>query len=387
MNKFRILFCLLSTLQFISCQQGQKDAGPTKTEKVNCTIIKSAFGETPDGPVDIWQLKNNSNMEVHITNYGGIIQSIIVPDHNNKPVDVALGFETIDGYLAEHPYFGAIIGRYGNRIGKGVFTIDGTSYNLANNNGPNHLHGGVKGFDKVVWTGAGSINEEGQAQLVLQYYSKDGEEGYPGNLDAKVVYTLTQDNELKIEYLASTDQPTHVNLTNHSYFNLDGSSKVLDHVLRIAASRYTPVDNTLIPTRVLEEVANTPFDFINYKKIGAEIDSEDEQIDFGLGYDHNFVFDQPSMIEAVASVRSLQSGIEMRLFTEEPGVQFYTGNFLDGSITGKGGRVYGHRSALCLETQHFPDSPNQADFPSTLLLPGQEYSTTTIYSFHVIPDK
>ena len=325
-------------------------------------------------------------MQVAITNYGGIIQSLLVPNNTGGLIDVVLGFDNIEGYLREHPYFGAIVGRYGNRIANGKFTIDGETYDLATNNGPNHLHGGDKGFDKVIWAAEESMSSEGDPRLVLSYISKDGEEGYPGNLSITVVYTLTQDNALEVDYQASTDKVTHVNLTNHSYFNLGGINEtdVLNHEMGLKASKYTPVDKTLIPTGELAAVTNTPFDFSSFTKIGKGVDADHEQIKYGGGYDHNFVLDNPSLSTPFATVRLNKSGVIMKVFTTEPGVQFYTGNFLDGTIIGKGGAIYGKRSAFCLETQHYPDSPNQEGFPSTLLKPGDTYKTSTAYKFQVM---
>lgn len=348
-------------------------------------ITKQDFGSTPDGRTFLYTLKNEQGVEVAITNFGGIIQSLKVPDKNGQLVDVVLGFDNIEGYLTEHPFFGAIIGRYGNRIAKGIFKIGDQTYNLATNNEPNHLHGGVKGFDKVIWSVEELKSSSEEPGLILSYLSKDGDQGYPGNLNVQVTYRLTKDNSIEISYHATTDQATYVNLTNHSYFNLNGAGvgDILDHELMLHASKFTPVDPTLIPTGVLADVTGTPFDFSNYKKIGQEIDAEDEQIGFGGGYDHNFVLDAPSLSKSFASVRSINTGIVMSVFTEEPGVQLYSGNFLDGTNVGKGGAVYHKRYGFCLETQHYPDSPNQSSFPTTLLEPGHEYKTKTIYQFEV----
>ncbi len=385
MNTSYKYFFLLAVIMF-GCGEKKKNMDEQKV-KLKGTVVKSDFGSAPDGKVDLYTISNENGMTVAITNYGGIVQSIKVPNKTETPLDVALGFDDLSGYLGEHPYFGGIIGRYGNRIAKGKFTIDGTTYDLATNNGPNHLHGGTKGFDKVIWAAEEAMSSEGFPQLKLAYVSKDGEEGYPGELSIEVVYTLTEENALQIDYTANTDKVTHVNLTNHSYFNLNGadSSDVLNHEMKLRASKYTPVNELLIPTGELADVANTPFDFSNFSKIGRGIERDDEQIKFGGGYDHNYVLDEPSMSSPFATVRSHVSGVIMKVYTSEPGVQFYSGNFLDGSNIGKGGVVYGKRSALCLETQHFPDSPNQEAFPSTLLKPGETYKTSTAYKFEVMP--
>lgn len=347
-------------------------------------VTKQAFGKTADGrEINLYTLTNKNGMTVAITNYGGIVQSIKTPDRNGKLDDIVLGFETADGYLKEHPYFGALIGRYGNRIAKATFTLNGQVYKLAANDGPNHLHGGIRGFDKQLWSARESAEPASQ-RLELTYVSKDGEEGYPGTLSTTVVYTLTDENELRIDYTATTDKDTVLNLTNHSYFNLagQGSSDILGHQIMIAADRFTPVDATLIPTGELKPVEGTPFDFRKATAIGARINAQDEQITRGRGYDHNFVLNRAgSDLALAARVTEPTSGRVMEVLTTQPGVQFYTGNFLDGSLRGKGGKVYGHRSGLCLETQHFPDSPNRPEFPSTVLRPGEKYTSTTIYRF------
>lgn len=350
------------------------------------TITKEAFGYT-DGeePVYLYTLKNAKGCEARITDYGGIIVSLTVPDRAGRPGDVVLGFSTLDEYLKGHPYFGAIIGRYGNRIAKGRFTLDGAAYALAANNDENHLHGGLKGFDKVVWQAEIIEGKDGQA-LALSYLSKDGEEGYPGNLSVKVVYTLTKDSELRIDYEATTDKPTVVNLTNHSYFNLagEGSGDILGHEMLLTADRFLPVDAGLIPTGDLRPVAGTPFNFTRPVAIGARIDHDDEQLRLGGGYDHCFVLNhQGDSVALAARVHEPTTGRVMEVYTDQPGVQLYTGNFLDGSNVGKGGLAYGHRSGFCLETQHFPDSPNKAHFPSTVLRPGQTYLSHTSYRFSI----
>lgn len=347
-------------------------------------IVREPFGETADGKaVDLYRLTNANGMEVAITTYGGIVVKLTAPDRQDNYADVVLGFDKLEGYLAGHPYFGAIVGRYGNRIAKGKFTLDGKQYTLATNNGENALHGGLVGFDKKVWRARGALTREG-VTLTLNCVSADGEEGYPGKLEVKVVYTLTNDDELKIDYTATTDKPTPINLTNHSYFNLagQGTGDILGHELTIDADRFTPVDAGLIPTGELRPVEKTPFDFRKGTAIGARIEADDEQLKFGGGYDHNFVLNKKGNdLTLAASVFEPKTGRVMEVYTTEPGVQFYCGNFLDGSNVGKGGKVYNFRNGMCLETQHFPNSPNQPDFPSTILRPGEEYRTTTVYKF------
>ncbi|MBB2144914.1 galactose-1-epimerase [Pedobacter sp. LMG 31464] len=341
----------------------------------------SNFTTTIDGKaLQLYTLKNKNGVSVSITNYGGRVVSILVPNKDNKMVDIALGYDSLKSYYKEgEPFFGALIGRYGNRIGKGKFTLEGKEYQLQINNGPNSLHGGKDGFFSKVW----DAKQDGQ-KLELNYLSKDGEAGYPGNLTVKVIYTLTDDNALKIDYTATTDKTTVVNLTNHTYFNLsgEGSPTILDHELMIAADIYTPVDSTLIPTGKLQPVKSTPFDFTTPKVIGKEIENVDEQLKFGKGYDHNFALVKNDGKTAVARVKSPVSGVIMEIYTTEPGLQFYSGNFMTGvDKDGKGGKSYPHRSAFCLETQHFPDAPNHANFASTVLKPGQTYTTSTTYKF------
>jgi aldose 1-epimerase len=348
------------------------------------TITKADFGKMPDGtPIEIYTLRNAKGMEATIMTYGGIVTSLKVPDKNGKFDDVVLGHDNLGGYLTNSPFFGALIGRYGNRIAKGKFTLDGVEYTLATNNAPNHLHGGVKGFDKVLWTVAEAEVDEDGPELELTYLSKDGEEGYPGNLKVKATYTLTEDNALKVKFKATTDKDTVVNLTHHSYFNLAGSGDVLGHVVQINASRFTPVDATLIPTGELSPVAETPFDFRAPTPIGLHInDTNNEQIKFAGGYDDNWVLNKKSdELSLAARVYEPGSRRTLEVWTTSPGLQFYTGNFLDGSITGKGGRVYQFRDAFCMEPQHFPDSPNHPDFPTTELKPGETYHNTIIYKF------
>jgi aldose 1-epimerase len=353
-------------------------AGAADSER---SVHPRPFGRTAAGEdVVLYTLRNGRGVQAEITNYGGIVVALRAPDRRGQVADVALGFDRLDQYLERHPYFGAIIGRYGNRIAGGRFSIDEVEYTLARNNGDNHLHGGVRGFDKAVWQADAAPAADGR--IVLRYRSRDGEEGYPGNLDTTVTYTLTEESELRIEYEATTDKPTVVNLTNHSYFNLAGHGvgDVLGHEVMIDADRFTPVDAGLIPTGELRPVEGTPFDFRTPTPIGARIDAPDEQLKFGRGYDHNFVLNGTAgQLRLVARVIEPASGRVLEVLTTEPGMQFYTGNFLDGSVRGKGGRPYPRRSGFCLETQHFPDSPNKPQFPSTLLRPGERYQTTTVY--------
>jgi len=345
-------------------------------------VLKSPFGTLPDGrTVDRYVLTNTNGLQASISTYGGIVTALTAPDLRGDFADIALGFDELDGYLAAHPYFGAIIGRYGNRIGQGAFTLDGQPYVLAKNNDENHLHGGLTGFDKALWQAQPRSSPTGP-QLRLSYVSVDGEEGYPGQLDVEVIYTLANTNELRIDYHATTDKPTHVNMTNHSYFNLAGHGRgdILGHEVLINADRFTPVDDGLIPTGEQRRVDETPMDFRESVAIGERIEDDDEQIRLGGGYDHNFVLNpSESDLTFAAKVFEPVSGRILGVFTSEPGVQLYTGNFLDGSLTGKGGAVYRKRCGLCLETQHFPDSPNKPAFPSTVLRPGDVYTTTTVY--------
>ena len=344
------------------------------------TITRAPFGHATDGtPVEVLTLKNASGIEVQAITYGGIITSLKTPDRRGTIGDIVLGFDTIDGYLKGHPYFGAIIGRYGNRIANGRFAIDGQAYTLATNNGPNHLHGGDRGFDKHVWQ---ATPLKGRNAITFSRTSPDREEGYPGALTVEVTYVLTENNELVVEYLAKTDKPTHVNLTQHSYFNLAGSGDILGHELTIDADRYTPVNAALIPTGELAPVDGTPFDFRKPTAIGARINDAHPQIANGKGYDHNWVLNGAAgQMRTVARVFEPKSGRTLAVSTSEPGMQFYAGNFLDGSITGKGGQAYALRSGFCLETQHYPDTPNQPNFPTTLLKPGEEYRTATVFAF------
>jgi aldose 1-epimerase len=346
--------------------------------------MKQSFGKTTDGrPIDRYTLKNAHGLEADVITWGAIVTRLVVPDRTGTPGDVVLGFDTLDGYLKEHPYFGAIVGRYGNRIAKGRFTLNGKTYTLATNNGPNSLHGGLKGFDKQVWTARPVTAADGQA-VELSYVSKDGEEGYPGTLTARVTYTLTNSNALRIEYDLASDKDTVANVTNHSYFNLagQGTGDILSHEAMINADRFTPVDETLIPTGELRPVAGTPFDFRTPMPIGSRITATDEQIKFGKGYDHNFVVNgEAGSLRHAVRVTEKTSGRVMEVYTTEPGVQFYTGNFLDGSLRGKGGKVYAFRNGFCLETQHFPNSPNTPSFPTTVIRAGEHYKSQTEYRF------
>jgi aldose 1-epimerase len=334
------------------------------------------FGKLPDGKeVNRYVLKNKNGLEIHVINYGAIITKILAPDRNGKLEDIVLGYDSLDGYLKETPYFGAIVGRYGNRIANGRFKIDGTEYTLVQNNNGQHLHGGTKGFDKVFWN-------IGQG-LKLSYLSKDMEEGYPGNLAVTVEYVLTEDNTLEINYSATTDKKTIVNLTQHTYFNLTGNGKrdILDHELTLNADRYVPVSNTLIPTGKLQPVKGTPFDFTTSTPVGKRINEQNEQLKIAGGYDHCWVLSSQDSVKNAGLLYEPSSGRTVEVLTTEPGIQFYSGNFLTGSITGKAGVNYKHRFGLCLETEHFPDSPNQQDFPSVLLSPGETYKTFTAYRF------
>jgi aldose 1-epimerase len=332
---------------------------------------------------EVFTLKNAQGAEVQITNYGARVISIKVPDRDGRLGDVVLGFDALASYQSPNPYFGGIVGRYANRIAKGRFSIGGISYRLATNDRSNHLHGGVKGFDNVVW----AARLDSPTQLDLTYESPDGDEGYPGTLITKTRYSLTEDNGLEIELRATTDKPTVVNLANHSYFNLtgDGTKRILDHEIQINADRFTPTDAESIPTGELAPVAGTPFDFRNLTPIGARIAEKDQQLVYGFGYDHNWVLNKtnPTELFLAAKVVDPLSGRQLEVLTTEPGLQFYSGNLLDGSVTGKGGVRYGKYAGICLETQHFPDSPNQPSFPSTEVTPSQEYYHRVVYRFSV----
>lgn len=381
---------VISWLGLLGTLVAAQDEGHIRARKA-ATMTEIAFGSLPDGrPVTLYELTNANGVVVRVMNYGGTVQAIEVPDRERVLADVVLGYDDLEGYLEQTSYFGTIIGRYGNRIGGARFELDGKSYPLAANNGPNHLHGGEKGFDKVLWS-AKPIENSDAVGVTLTYGSVDGEEGYPGALSVEVDYRLTDRDELVIDYRATTDKTTIVNLTNHSYFNLSGAADILDHELWIDADRFTPVDDTLIPTGSLREVADTPFDFRYPMAIGSRIEQENEQLGFGAGYDHNYVLRRPVIAERptadggeplpILAARAIdpKTGRILEVHTTEPGLQFYTGNWLAGP--GKAGQIYGRRSGFCLETQHFPDSPNKPDFPSTVLRPGEQYRSRTIYRF------
>jgi aldose 1-epimerase len=359
--------------------------GPMGATPKTGSTIKKPFGKTPDGQsVELYVLTNRGGMEAGITTFGGAIVSLKVPDRDGKYADVVLGYDTLDGYVQDKSSFGPIIGRYANRIGHAQFSLDGKTYTLAKNNGENSLHGGIKGFSKQVWTAKELSTKDGRS-LELSYLSKDGQEGFPGNLKVTVVYTLLDTNALRMDYSATTDKKTIVNLTNHSYFNLSGagSSDVLNTLLTIEADKFTPVDATMIPTGELRDVEGTPFDFRKATAIGARIRQDDEQLKLGNGYDHNFVVRGGGGTSAVLAARAVDPSSRrvLEVWTTEPGVQLYTGNFLDGTTPGKGGKPYAPRTAFCLETEHYPDSPNKPNFPSVVLNPGERYHTMTTYKF------
>jgi aldose 1-epimerase len=350
-------------------------------------VLETPFGSMPDGsPVKLFTMTNAAGMEVRVMTYGAILVSVKAHDRSGRLDEVTVGHDNLEGYLTKSRFFGAVVGRYANRIGGAQFSLDGSVYALAKNNGPNHLHGGVKGFDKFLWSATVESDARGPS-VAFTRTSPDGEEGYPGTLAVTIVYTLTEGNELVLDYHAVTDKPTHVNLTQHTYFNLagDGSGDVLGHRLTLDADRYTPVDAGQIPTGELAQVAGTPFDFRTETAIGARIDADHEQIRIGGGYDHNFVLTRkgPGLSRA-ARLLAPSSGRTLEVSTTEPGVQFYSGNKLDGSITGRGGHVYEARAGLCLETQHFPDSPNKPHFPSTVLRFGEQFHSTTVFAFGVV---
>jgi aldose 1-epimerase len=368
---------VLAMLVLASCAQPPAGKGTSNMKKM-------AYGKMPDGtPIDMYVLTNAKGMQASIITYGGAVASLTAPDRTGKYADVVLGPDNLEGWTKQTAYLGALIGRYGNRIGHGKFALAGKTYALPKNDADNTLHGGPAGFDKRVWTAASAESAEGQA-LQLTYTSVDGEAGFPGNLTAKVVYTLTENNELKIDYTATTDKETVVNLTNHSYFNLAGQGEgdILQHQVTINADRFTPVDSGLIPTGELRPVQGTPFDFTKSTAIGARIGQDEEQLKFGQGYDHNWVLNKGAGgLTKAAEAYEPGSGRVLEVLTTEPAMQFYTGNFLDGSIHGKGGKTYPRRSAFCMETQHYPDSPNHPAFPTTTLEPGATYHTTTVYKF------
>lgn len=390
--KNQFYFLTIISLFFMACNQNPEatkaketpSSIPSEVSKA-IDIEKAAFGTLKTGEVvDLYTLKNAAGMTVSIMTYGGAIVKWTAPDRDGKYEDVVLGCDDLAGYEKGTPYFGAIVGRFGNRIAKGKFNLEGKNYKLAVNNIGNHLHGGIKGFDKVVWAATAISGEE--PALKLTYLSKDGEEGYPGNLNVEVVYTLQKDNSVKMDYIATTDKTTHCNLTNHTYFNLTGNANktILDHELTLNADRFLPVDKTLIPTGELKPVANTVFDFTKPMKIGARInDSSDIQIKYGGGYDHAWILSPNTEggMRLAATVNEPLSGRKMEVFTTEPAIQFYTGNFLDGTIVGKNNVIYNRRTGLCLETEHYPDAPNQPKFPTTVLKVGETYRTTTVYKF------
>jgi len=387
MNKLFLPFFGLALLAATSsCNTGSSNSANENSNNADSLFPSAnAFKMTVNNKeAALFHLKNSNGVSAAITNYGARLVGLAVPDKNGKMVDVVLGYDSLSGYMKKgEPFFGAIIGRYGNRIGKAKFTLDGQEYKLDMNDGPNSLHGGAKGFHAVIWDG----KQLSDSAIEFTYTSPDMEMGYPGELKTTVTYSLTSDNALKIDYSATTTKAGPVNLTNHAYFNLngEGSSTINDNLLMINADAFTPVDSTLIPTGVLQPVANTPFDFTKPTVIGSRVDSADEQLKNGKGYDHNFVLrDSSKTSHLAATVYAPQTGIFMEVYTTEPGIQFYGGNFLNGKDNdGKHGHAYGYRSALCLETQHFPNSPNQASFPSTILKPGETYSTTTSYKFSV----
>ena len=384
------VFFLNFFLFYTACQPDSGSKTPEVVPQKTSTILKLDWGEMPDGtPVELYTLTNKNGFVAKISNYGGTVVSLFTPDKAGKMEDIVLGYDSLAGYLEKSPYFGSIVGRYGNRIANGRFELNGKTYQLAKNDGKNHLHGGVKGFDKVVWEAAPDTSR-GEATLHLTYLSKDGEEGYPGNLEIRVDYTLTNANELKISYFATTDKQTPVNLTHHGYFNLTGSAKrdILGHELSISSNGFLPVDEGLIPTGELRALPGTPFNFRTAKPIGNDLNFDDIQLKMGKGYDHNWILTKDKSkpqneSSLAATLHDPASGRYMEVWTTEPGLQFYSGNFLDGTIKGKGGVVYQKHWGLCLETQHFPDSPNHMSFPSTTLVPGDHYSSTTIYKFSV----
>ena len=383
-TNYLLALCTGSVLALAACNNtSNKQASTKTTDTTQQTALsaKTAFEKTIDNKkTDLYVLKNKNGMEAAITNYGGRLVSLLVPDKNGKMTDVVDGFNSVEGYQhSTEPYFGATIGRYGNRIAKGKFKLDGKEYTLFKNNGPNTLHGGKKGYQDVVWD-AKQLND---TTLQLTYLSKDMEEGFPGNLNVKVTYALTNDNCLKINYEATTDKPTVVNLTNHAFFNLNGSGSgtILNHQVQINADSYTPVDSTLIPSGKIVAVTGTPFDFKKPTAIGARVNDNNEQLKNGKGYDHNFVLNKHGINSAVAKVKGDKSGIVMEVYTEEPGLQFYSGNFMHSKNTMKAGKKDDYRTAFAMETQHFPDSPNQPQFPTTVLKPGQTYKTQSCYKF------
>ncbi len=376
-NGILTVLCAGTILMACSCSLS------TLNRKAKAMIEKKPFGQVYGQAVEVYQMTNANGLKASITNYGGTMVSLIVPDKNGKMEDILLGYDNVDGFVANSPYFNALIGRYGNRIAGGKFSLDGKVYTLAANNNGNTLHGGLKGFDKVIWNAEPFENADGVG-VKLGYTSKDMEEGYPGNLTVNVIYTLTNRNELIIEYMALTDKATVCNLTQHNYYNLTGSTKdsILGHVLTLNADKFTPIDKGSIPLGQMRQVKGTPMDFTQPRTIGDRINQADEQLECGLGYDHNWVLNKKGKeLSHAATLYEPKSGRVMEIWTEEPAVQFYSGNFLDGTITGKGGAVYKQRWGMCLETQHFPDSPNHPAFPTTTLRPGELYKTKTVHKF------
>ncbi len=388
MNTNRSLRCFALWLSIVVLLIGNLEPMNAQSASSKPSIKKKPFGTLKDGrPVDLYILTNSSGMELRVMTYGGIIQSLRVPDKKGAIDDVVLGYDALEQYEHDSPYFGSIVGRYGNRIAGGAFSLNGKQYKLSLNDGKNHLHGGKRGFDKALWNVIPAMTDDGPT-LMLNYTSKDKEEGYPGTVKVSVVYTLTRSNELKIMYIAETDKPTVINLTQHSYFNLAGKGNILGHLLMIYADRFTPVDSGLIPTGELQKVEGTPFDFRKLTPIGQRIADNDLQLTYGRGYDHNFVLNGiRGEMHIAARLKDPVSGRVMDVMTTEPGLQFYSGNFLDGHNIGKRSQAYKHRYGLCLEPQHFPDSPNHPAFPSTTLLPGETYKSETIYKFLVAGGK
>jgi len=376
-----ILFCILAASMAASCKcRSDKNNKPAQITKPMIKIDKTLYGRIDGRDIYLFTLASTNNMTVKITNFGGIVTSIMLPDKEGNIDDIVLGFDSLRYYTEVHPYFGCIAGRFANRIAGGKFSVDGMTYQLAINNGPNHLHGGISGFDKKIWQ-AEEIREGDEAGIELTYTSPDGEEGYPGELKVKVIYSLTPDNELKIKYFAQSSKPTPVNLTHHSYFNLGGAGTgdILDHELWINANRYTVVNDQLIPTGEIREVSGTPMDFLEPKTVGLDMAKVDG------GYDHNFALNTTGELIKAAVLSDPETGRWMEVYTDQPGMQFYSGNFLDGTLTGKNGKAYQKHYGLCLETQHFPDSPNQPVFPNTILRPGETFQSETIYKFGITP--
>lgn len=384
MSQRGLVFCVFAVSCMMVFPVGCK-TGASQADVKEIGIVKSSFGKTKDGQqVDLYTLTNANGLVAKITNYGGTVTELWVPDRDGNLGDIVLGFDNLKDYEEKSPYFGCLVGRYGNRIGQAKFTLDDNEYTLAANDGVNHLHGGENGFDNVVWDADPIQNDKGVG-LKLHYLSKDMEEGYPGNLDVTVTYMLTNKDELNIHYEATTDKPTVCNLTNHNYYNLagQGNGDILSHKLMINADHYTPVDDSLITTGKLVSVDGTIMDFTKPTEIGARINNGDIQLKYGKGYDHNWVLnkEEDQKMSLAAKVYEPTTGRVMKIWTKEPGLQFYSGNFLDGTLVGKENKVYKHRYAFCLETQHYPDSPNKPSFPTTTLLPGQVYKTTTVHKF------